>query len=90
MNLLDGFSDATVLVVPGLRDHVAEHWQTQLVAALRAQGRAVHSVPTMGRDDLDCAARVAAIEREAQTWPAPERSRLCPWRARSGCSHLWR
>jgi predicted alpha/beta hydrolase family esterase len=71
MNLLDGSSDATVLVVPGLRDDVAGHWQTLLVAALRAEGRAVHSVPPMGRDDLDCVARVAAIEREAQTIIGP-------------------
>lgn len=62
---------ATVLIVPGLRDHVAEHWQTLLAAQLRAQGRAVHSVPAMGRDDLDCAARVAAIEREAQAIVGP-------------------
>jgi len=71
MNLLDGFSDATVLVAPGLRDHVSEHLQTNLVAVLRVLGWAVHSVPTMGRDDLECAARVAAIEREAQTIAGP-------------------
>jgi predicted alpha/beta hydrolase family esterase len=27
-------SGATVLIVPGLRDHVAEHWQTVLGARL--------------------------------------------------------
>ena len=31
----------------------------------------VRSVPPMGRDDLDCAARVAAIEREAQAIDGP-------------------
>lgn len=62
---------ATVLIVPGLRDAVAGHWQTLLEARLRAQGRAVHGVPPMGRDDLDCAARVAAIEREAQRVSGP-------------------
>jgi predicted alpha/beta hydrolase family esterase len=54
-------SGATVLIVPGLRDHVAEHWQTVLGARLPR----VRTVPPMGRDDLDCAARCAAIEREA-------------------------
>lgn len=50
----------TVLIVPGLRDHVSEHWQTLLAARLPQ----VRSVPPMGREDLDCAARVQAIERE--------------------------
>jgi predicted alpha/beta hydrolase family esterase len=71
MNFLDGSGNATVLVVPGLRDDVAEHWQTLLAAALRDQGRAVHTVPPMGRDNLDCAARVTAIEREAQSIAGP-------------------
>ena len=58
-------------IVPGLRDHVAEHWQTLLEARLRAAGRPCASVPPMGREDLDCAARVAAIEREAQAVEGP-------------------
>ena len=61
----------TVLIVPGLRDAVAQHWQTLLEARLRATGRPVASVPPMGRDDLDCAARVAAIERAAQAIDGP-------------------
>ncbi len=63
--------EPTVLIVPGLRDDVAAHWQTLLAAQLRAQGRPVHDVPAMGREDLDCAARVAAIEREAQAVDGP-------------------
>jgi uncharacterized protein len=59
-------SEPTVLIVPGLRDHVAQHWQTLLEAQLRAAGRAVAAVPPLGRDDLDWAAKVAAIERTAQ------------------------
>ena len=55
---------AAVLVVPGLRDHVAEHWQTLLAARLAAAGTPVRTVPPMGREDLDCAARVAAVDRE--------------------------
>ena len=64
-------SEATVLIVPGLRDAVAEHWQTLLEARLRAAGRPVASVPPMGRDDLSCAARVAAIERTARSVEGP-------------------
>lgn len=55
-------AEPTVLIVPGLRDHVAEHWQTLLAARLAR----VREVPPMGRMNLDCAARVAAIEREAR------------------------
>ena len=61
----------TVLIVPGLRDAVAQHWQTLLEARLRAEGRPVASVPAMGREDLDCATKVAAIERCAQAVAGP-------------------
>jgi predicted alpha/beta hydrolase family esterase len=60
-------ASATVLIVPGLRDHVAEHWQTLLAARLPR----VRTVPPMGREDLDCAARVAAIERAASEIDGP-------------------
>jgi predicted alpha/beta hydrolase family esterase len=59
--------EATVLIVPGLRDHVAEHWQTWLASRLPS----VRTVAPMGRDDLDCARRVAAIEREATAVDGP-------------------
>jgi predicted alpha/beta hydrolase family esterase len=52
-------ADPTVLIVPGLRDHVEQHWQTLLAGRLPR----VREVPPMGREDLDCAARVEAIER---------------------------
>lgn len=58
---------ATVLIVPGLRDEVAEHWQTRLAAA-RPGAR---TVPPMGRSNLDCAPRVAALEREAAAIAGP-------------------
>lgn len=48
----------TVLIVPGLRDHVEAHWQTLLAAQLPQ----VRVVPPMGREDLDCSKRVQAIE----------------------------
>jgi predicted alpha/beta hydrolase family esterase len=58
---------ATVLIVPGLRDHVEEHWQTLLAARLQR----VRTVAPMGRQDLDCAARVRAIEQEACAFDGP-------------------
>ena len=61
----------TVLIVPGLRDAVDEHWQTLLEKDLRKAGRPVASVVPMGRDNLGCSARVAAIERAAQSIEGP-------------------
>lgn len=57
----------TVLIVPGLRDHVEAHWQTRLAARLDR----VHTVPPMGRDDLDCGRRVAAVEQAATAIDGP-------------------
>src|SRR5262245_27431802 len=53
--------EATVLIVPGLRDHVPEHWQ----ALLTSQLPRVRGVVPMGHDNLDCQIRVEAIEEEA-------------------------
>jgi predicted alpha/beta hydrolase family esterase len=63
--------ETTVLIVPGLRDAVAGHWQTLLQDQLAAAGRRVRSVPPMGRDDLAVAPRLEAIEREAQEAEGP-------------------
>ena len=52
----------TVLIVPGLRDHVPDHWQTLLAARLPR----CRTVLPMGRADLDCAKRVDALERESR------------------------
>ena len=60
-------TEPTILIVPGLRDAVAQHWQTLLEARLRAAGRPVASVLPTGRDDLSCTARVEAIERAARS-----------------------
>ena len=54
-----------------MRDEVPEHWQTLLATRLLLTGASVRTVPPMGRDDLDCAARVAAIEREANAIEGP-------------------
>ena len=58
---------ATVLIVPGLREHVAEHWQTLLEARLSK----VRSVPPLETDKLSCAARVEAIQRELEQIDGP-------------------
>jgi predicted alpha/beta hydrolase family esterase len=58
---------ATVLIVPGLREHVAEHWQTLLEARLSK----VRSVPPLETDALDCAARVRAIQHELEQIEGP-------------------
>ena len=60
-------TEPTVLIVPGLREAMAQHWQTLLAARLPQ----VRSVAPMGRENLDCAARVAAVEREAQAIEGP-------------------
>ncbi|MQY37921.1 hypothetical protein SRB17_59290 [Streptomyces sp. RB17] len=38
-------AEPTVVFVPGLRDHVADHWQTLLAERLAQAGRAVRTVP---------------------------------------------
>ena len=52
-------TDTTVLIVPGLREHVPEHWQTLLAAKLAN----VRTVPPLEEDKLNCVARVEALER---------------------------
>lgn len=61
----------TVLIVPGLRDQVPQHWQTLLETDLRERGQPVASVPAMGRESIECADRVAAIERAVQALTGP-------------------
>ena len=52
----------TILMVPGLRDHVSDHWQTLLQAKLHASGTKTASVPPLEADKLSCAARVTALD----------------------------
>ncbi|MFJ3261607.1 RBBP9/YdeN family alpha/beta hydrolase [Pseudomonas sp. NPDC086581] len=56
-------TSTTVLLVPGLRDHVAEHWQTLLQQRLPH----VRSVPPLTENKLDLNARVEAIQRELES-----------------------
>lgn len=50
--------EPTVVIVPGLRDHVPEHWQTLLAAKLDR----VRTVPPLERDKVSLAARIAALD----------------------------
>lgn len=50
---------STILFVPGLRDHVADHWQTLLAAEIPGS----RTVPPLEADKLSCAARVEALDR---------------------------
>lgn len=57
----------TVLIVPGLREHVPDHWQTLLAAGLAR----VRTVPPLEQDKLSCAARVDALERTLRAIDGP-------------------
>ncbi len=57
----------TILIVPGLRDHVPEHWQTLLAAELPK----VRTVPPLEQDKLSLPARVEAIQRELEQIDGP-------------------
>ena len=56
-----------VLFVPGLRDHVAEHWQTLLAAEIEG----ARTVPPLDHDKLSCAARVETLDRAIAGFEAP-------------------
>lgn len=60
-------TQATVLIIPGLRDHVAEHWQTILEARLVK----VRSVPPADTDKLNREKRVARIQAELEKIDGP-------------------
>ncbi|MEU1431659.1 alpha/beta fold hydrolase [Nocardia sp. NPDC005746] len=51
-------AEHTVVIVPGLRDHVPDHWQTHLAERLDK----VRTVPPLEHDSLSCAGRVAALD----------------------------
>lgn len=60
-------SNTSFLIVPGLRDHVADHWQTLLAAKLPRS----HTVPPLETDKLSCAARVEAIQKALEQIDGP-------------------
>jgi uncharacterized protein len=61
---------ATILIVPGLRDHVEAHWQRHLERKLSCVRKLV-CVPALEADKLSCAARVSAIQRTIETIEGP-------------------
>ncbi|MDM0111233.1 alpha/beta hydrolase [Variovorax sp. J22R133] len=65
-----GSRQATILIVPGLRDHVEDHWQTHLERRLSSARRVV-TVPPLDADKLSRSARVAAIQRSIENIEGP-------------------
>lgn len=61
----------TILIIPGLRDHVEEHWQTLLAKELSAQGKTCVTVPPLEQDKLSCQARLDAIDRALESIDGP-------------------
>jgi uncharacterized protein len=59
--------DATVVLVPGLRGHVEDHWQTRLAATLPN----VRTVPPLGRTEPSLDARVAQLDRVVEDVAGP-------------------
>ena len=60
MNAFDG---VTIVFVPGLRDHVADHWQTHLAAEIAGSV----TVAPLAEHRLSRAARVAALDATLET-----------------------
>ncbi|HEY2658418.1 MAG TPA: alpha/beta hydrolase [Caulobacteraceae bacterium] len=58
---------STILIVPGLRDHVAQHWQTHLAASLPLSV----TVQPLEHDKLSCAARVRALDTTFRSLRGP-------------------
>ena len=64
------------LIVPGLRDHVVQHWQTWLAERLPN----AHSLTPMGRENLSLDARIADLEATiAHLKTHPLRRRFVLW-----------
>ena len=57
----------TTVIVPGLRTHVVDHWQTRLAAKL--PGAVV--VPSLERDQRDLAGRVADLQHVVERADSP-------------------
>ena len=61
----------TVVIVPGFRDHMPEHWQSLLAERLQQQGRAVRIVPQIDQDKRLRSARVANLDRVVSSIAGP-------------------
>ena len=60
--------EATVLIVPGLRDHVPQHWQTLLAAEIPGSV----TVEPLTEDRLSREARVKALKSSLPKWQAAQ------------------
>jgi predicted alpha/beta hydrolase family esterase len=60
-------SAATVVLVPGLRGHVEDHWQTRLAASMPG----ARMVPPLGRTDAGLRARVTLLDRVVEDVAGP-------------------
>lgn len=60
-------STPLVLIVPGLRDHVSEHWQTWLAT----QWPGARSLQPLGRENLSLAQRLDDLEQAVATSTQP-------------------
>jgi predicted alpha/beta hydrolase family esterase len=60
-------SAATVVLVPGLRGHVEDHWQTRLAASMPG----ARMVPPLGRTDAGLQARVTLLDRVVEDVAGP-------------------
>ncbi|GHB18870.1 hypothetical protein GCM10010377_05800 [Streptomyces viridiviolaceus] len=58
---MTGTSKPTIVIVPGMRDHVEDHWQTILATRLREAGRTVRTVQPLVRNRLSRDAHVANV-----------------------------
>ncbi|MFE2143694.1 RBBP9/YdeN family alpha/beta hydrolase [Streptomyces sp. NPDC059456] len=52
-------AEPTIVIVPGMREHGEDHWQTVLAKRLDDAGRTVRTVPPLGRDRLGRVAHVS-------------------------------
>ncbi|HEX7912225.1 MAG TPA: alpha/beta hydrolase [Paraburkholderia sp.] len=57
----------TILIVPGLRDHVENHWQTILAREFPN----ARIVPPLEHDKLSCAARIEALDQALASITGP-------------------
>ncbi|HEV7187588.1 MAG TPA: alpha/beta fold hydrolase, partial [Blastococcus sp.] len=59
--------DTTVVLVPGLRGHVEDHWQTRLAATLPN----ARTVAPLGRDEPSLTARISLLDRIVEDVDGP-------------------
>ncbi|WOE33136.1 MULTISPECIES: RBBP9/YdeN family alpha/beta hydrolase [unclassified Acinetobacter] len=61
------YTNATVLIIPGLRDHVEDHWQTLLASRLHK----VYTVAPTEVNKLSCIHRIQRIQQQLEKISGP-------------------